>query len=88
MLALGIHLSFVPTLLILTFGVGAGAATPTPGGLGGFEAGLVGGFVAYDVNASAALAIALLYRLISYWLTLLIGAGAFIFCQRQKWLNF
>jgi uncharacterized protein (TIRG00374 family) len=85
--ALGIHLPFVIVLLVFSFGVGAGAATPTPGGLGGFEAGLTAGFVAYHVGSSSALAAALLYRLISYWLPLIFGAVAFTICQKQKLLE-
>lgn len=82
--ALGIHLPFAAVLLVFTFGVGAGAAVPTPGGLGGFEAGLAAGFVAYGIDASPALAAALLYRLVSYWLPLLVGLLALIACQKQK----
>jgi len=84
-LALGVHLPFVAILLILTFGVGTGAATPTPGGLGGFEAGLAAGFIAYNVNGSAALAVALLYRLISYWLPIILGAPALAVCRQRRW---
>lgn len=86
-LALGVNLSLVSILFIFSFGVGAGTATPTPGGLGGFEAGLVAGFVAYGVESSAALAVALLFRLISYWLALLIGGGAFWITQKRKLLT-
>lgn len=82
-LALGVHLPFMAVLLIFTFGVGAGAAVPTPGGLGGFEAGLAAGFITYRIDASSALAVALLYRLVSYWLPLLPGAAAFVVCQRR-----
>jgi uncharacterized membrane protein YbhN (UPF0104 family) len=85
-LALGVHLSFVVVLLIFTVGVGAGSVSPTPGGLGGFEAGLVAGFLAYRVDSSSALAIALLFRLISYWLTLVIGAFALIAAQRRHYI--
>lgn len=81
--ALGFHLPFIDVLLILTLGVGAGAATPTPGGLGGFEAGLAAGFVVYGADPGAALAVALLYRLASYWLPLFVGAGAFVIGQRR-----
>ncbi len=84
-LALGVHLPFAIILLILTLGVGAGAATPTPGGLGGFEAGLAAGFVAYGVDSSAALAVALLYRLVSYWLPIIFGAPALVVCRRRSW---
>ncbi|MEK7594941.1 MAG: lysylphosphatidylglycerol synthase transmembrane domain-containing protein [Patescibacteria group bacterium] len=83
-LALGVHLPFAVILLIFSFGVGAGAVTPTPGGLGGFEAGLAAGFVAYHVASPTALAVALLYRLISYWMPLVIGALAFIVCQQKQ----
>jgi glycosyltransferase 2 family protein len=86
--AFAIHLPFAALLLILSFGVGAGLATPTPGGLGGFEAGLTAGLVAYHVPASTALAAALLYRLLSYWLPLVFGALAFAFCQRRGLLTF
>lgn len=83
MLALGVHLPFIVVVLIFTFGLGTGTVTPTPGGLGGFEAGLTAGFVAYHVGSGTALAIALLFRLISYWLMLVVGIGAFIVAQRK-----
>lgn len=86
-LAMGVHLPFLVILLIFSFGLGAGTATPTPGGLGGFEAGLAAGFVAYHIASPAALAIALLYRLVSYWLPLLAGAPAFVVCQRRQLLS-
>lgn len=84
--ALGIDLSFAAVVIILSFGVGTGAATPTPGGLGGFEAGLAAGLVVYGIDKPTALAAALLYRLVSYWLMLLFGALAFIYAQKQKLL--
>lgn len=85
--ALGLTLPFTAILLTFTFGVSLGTATPTPGGLGGFEAGLVAGLIAYHVDSSSALATALLYRLISYWLPLALGALALIICQRRGLFN-
>lgn len=82
-MALGIQLPLAAVMLVFTFGVGAGAAVPTPGGLGGFEAGLAVGFVGYGTDASTALAAALLYRLISYWLPMASGAFAFIASERR-----
>jgi uncharacterized membrane protein YbhN (UPF0104 family) len=82
-LALGVHLPFIIILLIFSFGISAGTASPTPGGLGGFEAGLAAGFIAYHVASPAALAIALLYRLVSYWLPMLAGGPVFVVCQRK-----
>jgi uncharacterized membrane protein YbhN (UPF0104 family) len=83
MLAVGVHLPFIVVVLIFTFGLSTGTLTPTPGGLGGFEAGLTAGFVAYHIGSAPALAIALLFRLISYWLMLVVGAVAFIVSQRK-----
>lgn len=84
--ALGINLPFAIVVLILTFGVSTGAATPTPGGLGGFEAGLAAALVAYGIDKSTALAAALLYRLISYWLMFIFGAVAFMYTQKKNLL--
>lgn len=80
--ALHIHLAFTAVLLVFTLGLSIGSTIPTPGGLGGFEAGLAAGFVGYGIDPAAALAAALLYRLLSYWLPLITGAGAFVLCQR------
>jgi uncharacterized protein (TIRG00374 family) len=85
--AVGVHLSFVVILIIFTFGSGIRNITPTPGGLGGFEAGLIAGFVAYHVVSADALAAVLLYRLISYWVPLVFGLIAFIFAQRLGWFK-
>jgi len=86
--AAALHVSLSPASLVLIFslGIGLGTATPTPGGLGGFEAGLVAGLVAYSVPSPTALAIALLYRLLSYWLPLVLGALALITTQKRGYL--
>ena len=86
-LAMHISLPFIAVLITFSFGMAIGAATPTPGGLGGVEAGLVAGLVAYNVGSAAALAAVLVYRLISYWLPLLFGAAAFIFSQRHGYIK-
>jgi uncharacterized protein (TIRG00374 family) len=82
-LALHIALPFIAVLLVFSLGIALGTATPTPGGLGGVEAGLVAGMVAYHVASADALAAVLAYRLISYWLALVIGAGAFVVTERR-----
>lgn len=81
--ALGIHLGFNQVFLIYTFSLLTGALTPTPGGLVGVEAGLAAGFIAYGVESDTALAIALLYRLVTYWLPLLPGFIAFRVVQHR-----
>ncbi|HET7060488.1 MAG TPA: flippase-like domain-containing protein [Candidatus Saccharimonadales bacterium] len=86
-LAMHISLPFIAVLIVFSFGTAIGAATPTPGGLGGVEAGLVGGLVAYRVDSAAALAAVLVYRLISYWLPLVAGAAALLISQRRGYLS-
>lgn len=78
MSVLGVHgqIGLTPVLLVFSLGVAVGTLTPTPGGLGGVEAGLVAGLVAYHLSAAQALAAVLAYRLISYWLALAIGGVA------------
>ena len=85
--AVGINLSFVTILIIFSFSTGVRTLTPTPGGLGGFEAGLFAGFITYNVSHSDALAVVLIYRLISYWFPLIIGAVAFIYVSNRKWMS-
>ncbi len=84
--ALHAHLSFVGVLFILTFGIAIGTATPTPGGLGGVEAGLLAGLLAYHLSHPQALAIVLAYRLIYYWLALMIGAVALFYVERRGYI--
>ncbi|HET7320612.1 MAG TPA: lysylphosphatidylglycerol synthase transmembrane domain-containing protein [Candidatus Saccharimonadales bacterium] len=83
--ALGLQLNFLQALVVLTLGIAATSISPTPGGLIGVEAALVAGLVAYNSSASQALAVALLYRLITYWFALLLGAFAFVACRRAKY---
>ena len=86
-LAMNISLPFIAVLITFSFGVAIGAATPTPGGLGGVEAGLVAGLVAYHVDSASALAAVLVYRLISYWLPLAAGGAALLISQRRGYLS-
>ena len=79
--------SLLLVLLALSFGVLVGAAAPTPGGIGGVEAGITGALVVYHVPAGTALAGVLLFRVLTYWLALVLGAAAFVVVRRQHWLN-
>ena len=82
----GFHLDLVVAvaLIALSGGVAAASITPTPGGLLGSEAGITAVLISYDVAAGTALAVALSYRLVSYWLPLLPGALAFWYAGRRR----
>lgn len=76
--ALGLPVSFTTAFVVFTFGIVAATITPTPGGLGGMEAALVGALVLAGLSAADGLAVALLFRLCSYWFGIVIGVTAFI----------
>lgn len=85
--ALGYHLSFAASLLVLSFSVAAASAIPIPGGVGAAEAGIFAGMHAYGASVPDALAIALLYRVMTFWLPLLVGGVVFIFVIRARLLS-
>jgi len=84
-LATGQHLPFTALLIIYGFGVLLGTLIPTPGGVGGVEAGLVAGLVSFGVTSGTALSIALLYRVVNFWLPLGVGLVAFIYSERRQY---
>lgn len=81
-LSLGAELSMPQVFVVFTVGVAAATVTPTPGGLVGAEAGLTAGLITYGIEGSLALAIALLYRFLTYWLPLLPGFVVFVLVRR------
>jgi len=87
LMAVGVHLAFVTIFIVFSLGLSVGTATPTPGGLGGLEAGLVAALVTYHVPSASALAGVLLYRLLTYWFSLAIGAVAFVVVRQHKLLK-
>jgi uncharacterized membrane protein YbhN (UPF0104 family) len=84
--AFGLDMSFLTALIVFTAGIVLGTVTPTPGGLGGIEAGLLAGLLAYHVGSAQGLAIVLTYRLITYWLAILAGAAMFVYVQRRGYI--
>jgi uncharacterized membrane protein YbhN (UPF0104 family) len=54
-----------------------GGALPIPGGIGGIDLGLVGTLIVYGAPADATVAAVLAYRVILFWLPLIVGAVCF-----------
>ncbi|MFC4358710.1 YbhN family protein [Halobium salinum] len=74
--SLGITIDPLIVLFIVPASTLAGV-TPTPGGLGGVEAAIVGLLVALTpLGTGTAAAVALLYRVASYWFVVLVGGVA------------
>jgi uncharacterized membrane protein YbhN (UPF0104 family) len=71
------------TVILMGYLIGQlGGLLPLPGGLGGIDGGLIGTLIVYDVPAAAAAAAVLTYRVILFWLPLLVGAAAFVSLRR------
>ena len=71
------------TVILLGYLIGQlGGLLPIPGGLGGIDGGLIGTLIVFGAPAAATVAAVLVYRVILFWLPLLMGAVAFISLRR------
>jgi uncharacterized membrane protein YbhN (UPF0104 family) len=59
-----------------------GGLLPLPGGLGGIDGGLLGTLVVYGTPAATAAAAVLTYRVILFWLPLIVGSITFVSLRR------
>lgn len=59
-----------------------GGLLPIPGGLGGIDGGLFGTFLLYGTPAAVTAAAILAYRIVLFWLPLLVGGIAFVSLRR------
>lgn len=62
------------------------AATPTPGGVGGFEAAAITGLTGIGISSGAAVSAVVIYRLATYWLPVLPGWLSFRLLQRMDYV--
>lgn len=66
------------TLVLMGYLIGQlGGLLPIPGGIGGIDGGLIGTMVVYGLPAAATVAAVFAYRVILFWLPLLLGGAAF-----------
>jgi len=71
------------SIVLIAYLIGQmGGLLPIPGGLGGIDGGLIGTFVLYGTPAAVTAAAVLAYRIILFWLPLLIGGVAFVSLRR------
>ncbi|MEK8227022.1 lysylphosphatidylglycerol synthase transmembrane domain-containing protein [Oerskovia sp. M15] len=81
--AFGQELALVDVAVIYLVGNAAGAAVPTPGGLGAIEAALILGLTTAGVSTPLATSVTILFRVATYWARIPIGWGAMRFLQRK-----
>jgi uncharacterized membrane protein YbhN (UPF0104 family) len=71
------------TVILMGYLIGQlGGLLPLPGGLGGIDGGLFGTLVVYGTPVATTAAAVLAYRVILFWLPLLVGALAFLSLRR------
>jgi uncharacterized membrane protein YbhN (UPF0104 family) len=71
------------SILLMGYLIGQlGGLLPLPGGLGGIDGGLFGTLVVYGTAAATTAAAVLAYRVILFWLPLLVGGVAFASLRR------
>jgi uncharacterized protein (TIRG00374 family) len=71
-------------VILLAYLIGQlGGLIPIPGGIGGIDGGLIGTFIVFGAPAAATTAAVLAYRLILFWIPLVLGAAAFTSLRRS-----
>jgi uncharacterized protein (TIRG00374 family) len=83
-IAVGAHVPWHYLLLVYLAGVGAQGLSLTPGGLGLTEGAISLALVASGVHVRQAVAAAVLYRLISFWLNAAVGWLILLFLQARR----
>jgi uncharacterized membrane protein YbhN (UPF0104 family) len=72
------------SVILLAYLIGQlGGLIPIPGGIGGIDGGLIGTFIVFGAPAAATTAAVLAYRLILFWIPLVLGAAAFTSLRRS-----
>ncbi|MTG89257.1 flippase-like domain-containing protein [Cellulosimicrobium sp. BIT-GX5] len=80
--AFGQQLDLVDVAVIYLVGNAAGAAVPTPGGLGAIELALIAGLTAAQVPPAIATSVAMLFRVATYWARIPLGWFAMRYLQK------
>jgi uncharacterized membrane protein YbhN (UPF0104 family) len=81
--SVGAHPAILATVVVFLAGNAVGAATPTPGGIGGVEAVLAAGLTAIGIPAHEAIPAVLLFRMATFWLPIPVGWVSYVVLQRR-----
>lgn len=84
--SLGVELSLFAAIITISLGSLGVAVTPLPGGAVGAEAAIAATLVQFGVAGDVALAIALVYRAITFWIPLLPGFIASQYALKKEYL--
>jgi uncharacterized protein (TIRG00374 family) len=84
--AVGGHLAFAQVGAVYLGGRLLASAAPVPGGLGALEAALIAGLSGLGVPAGAAASAVLIYRLLTFWLSIPVGWVALKIAERRGYV--
>jgi uncharacterized membrane protein YbhN (UPF0104 family) len=82
--ALGVNIDIIDALIALSFGVIVGSIFPTPGGIGGVEAGITAALIVLGYDAALSASVAVLFRVATYWQPLIPGTLAYLYLREKK----
>lgn len=80
--AFGQDLSLVQVAIVFLVGNTAGSVAPTPGGVGTTELALGGALAVVGVNPGVATSVAVLFRVLTYWLRIPVGWAAMRYLRK------
>ncbi|WP_263118425.1 lysylphosphatidylglycerol synthase transmembrane domain-containing protein [Cellulomonas sp. RIT-PI-Y] len=80
--AFGQNLSLVQVAIVFLVGNTAGSVAPTPGGVGTTELALGGALAVVGVNPGVATSVAVLFRVLTYWLRIPVGWAAMRYLRK------
>jgi uncharacterized protein (TIRG00374 family) len=84
--SVGLDIAYPQAIVAMSFGVAVGSLLPTPGGVGGVEAGLIATLVLLGFDAPTATAAALLYRLATYIQPFIPGVITYFYLRKKRLL--
>ncbi len=84
--AVGGYLPIGSLMLAFSFAIWLGTVIPAPGGAGTVDAGLVTGLLVFHVALPEAVAAVLIFRLVSFWLPLILGFGPLYISYQKGYL--
>lgn len=82
--AFNIPANFIDTTFIFLVANTVGSAAPTPGGLGGVETSLTVAFTGVGIPSAMALSAVLLFRVMTYWIRIPLGAAAMSYMNKHN----
>ncbi len=83
-LSLGVSMSLWDGIIAMSSGVLIGSIVPTPGGIGVVEAGVTASLIALGYDPAHAAGVAILFRVVTYWLPLFPGTLAYFYLVDRK----